>query len=89
MHFHGSGGQGSSACQRKWCDISDEDPDGGFIVVQVRLEEISVIHGQILWNAFQHQFRWRQLKLLTAKMSHPIEPKFAKYLVILHCLLPK
>ena len=84
MHFHGSGGQGSSACQRKWCDISDEDPDGGFIVVQVGLEEILVIHRQI-----QHKFYWHQLKLLTAKMSHPIKPKFAKHLIIIHYLLPK
>jgi len=34
MHFHGSQGSGSGACHRKWCDISDEDTDGGFIVVQ-------------------------------------------------------
>jgi len=33
MHFHGSGGQGSNSCPHNWCDISDEDADGGFIVV--------------------------------------------------------
>ena len=35
MHFHGSGGQGSNSCPHNWCDISDEDADGGFIVVGV------------------------------------------------------
>ena len=36
MFFHGSGGQGSNGCGRGWCAISEADPDGPFIVVQVR-----------------------------------------------------
>ena len=53
MHFHGSGGQGSNACQRKWCDISDEDPDG-FIVVQVRMQNITIflISFSLSWKVF-------------------------------------
>ena len=35
MFFHGSGGKGSNGCKRGWCRISEGDPDGSFIVVQV------------------------------------------------------
>ena len=38
MFFHGSGGSGSNGCQRGWCAVSEGDPDGPFIVVQVREE---------------------------------------------------
>ena len=37
MFFHGSGGHGSQNCNRGWCNISMSDPDGPFIVVQVRI----------------------------------------------------